>query len=51
MTDGGFCVSAGMAKVMHSETTAKADGGTFVYAAPELLFNQRCDEKVKLSDV
>eukprot|EP00884_Botryococcus_braunii_P012256 jgi/Botrbrau1/21030/Bobra.0144s0042.1 len=38
----------GMAKVMHSETTTRADGGTFAYAAPELLYNYRCDKKADI---
>jgi len=35
----------GLAKVLGSHTTAAAGGGTFAYAAPEVLMNARCDER------
>ncbi|KAK9804823.1 hypothetical protein WJX72_007321 [[Myrmecia] bisecta] len=39
----------GLARIMHSEyTTQGCLGGTFAYAAPELLLNQRCSEKVDI---
>ena len=35
----------GLAKVLSTATTAAPAGGTYVYAAPEVLLNTRCDEK------
>ena len=35
----------GLAKVLGSHTTAAAGGGTYAYAAPEVLMNARCDER------